>query len=143
MNSELRNLDLIDLISERHLQLRNLAEREWNEKGDIHISNSEWFIMARIYKKHPTVSQITRRVDISRQAVHKFAKSLKAKGLVEIADARHNNRDKCLRLTSLGEECYEKNMSLKRDLEKRIAEKIGSEELTSLKQILKSDWDLI
>src|SRR5690554_902512 len=99
MKSNLENLDLIDLISERHLQLRSIAEREWNEKGDIHISNSEWFILARIYKKSPSVSQVTRRVDMSRQAVHKLAKSLQSKGLVEITDSRHNNRDKCLVLT--------------------------------------------
>ncbi|WP_409228629.1 MarR family winged helix-turn-helix transcriptional regulator [Gudongella sp. SC589] len=142
MNSELKTLDLIDLISERHLQLRSIAEGEWNEESDIHISNSEWFIMARIYKKNPSVSQVTRRVDISRQAVHKFAKGLQAKGLVEITDSRHNKRDKCLMLTQLGKECYEKNLLLKKDLEMKIAEEIGLDTLNTLKRILVSNWGI-
>lgn len=142
MNSEFQNLDLIDLISERHLLLRSISEKLWNDSSDIYISNSEWFIMARIYKKHPTISYVSKHVDISRQAVHKFVKSLESKGLIEITNSEKNNKDKCLRLTSLGEECYEKNMSVKADLEKTIAHKIGAEQLTALKNILKSDWGL-
>jgi DNA-binding MarR family transcriptional regulator len=142
LNSELRNLDLIDIISERHLQLRDIAERDWNEASDIHISNSEWFILARIYRKNPSVSQVTRRVDMSRQAVHKFAKGLQAKGLVEITDSRLNNRDKCLKLTDLGRECYEKNLLLKKDLEMKIAEEIGLDRLNSLKEILVLNWGI-
>ncbi|HZH93226.1 MAG TPA: MarR family transcriptional regulator [Tissierellaceae bacterium] len=142
MNSELKNLDLIDLISERHLQLRDIAEEDWNKASDIHISNSEWFILARIYQRNPSVSQVTRRVDMSRQAVHKFAKGLQAKGLVEIRDSRHNKRDKCLRLTSLGKECYEKNLILKKDLESKIGELIGQDRLDSLKEILALNWGI-
>ncbi len=142
MKSNLENLDLIDLISERHLQLRNIAEREWNEKGDIHISNSEWFILARIYKKSPSVSQVTRCVDMSRQAVHKLAKSLQSKRLVEITDSRHNKRDKCLMLTNLGMECYESNLLLKKELEQEIAKVIGVDSLSSLKEKLMSDWGI-
>jgi DNA-binding MarR family transcriptional regulator len=67
-----------------------------------------WFIMARIYKKKPTISYVTKRVDISRQATHKFIKRLEVKGLVEISSLENNKKDKCIHLTKLGEECYEK-----------------------------------
>ncbi|WP_339227514.1 hypothetical protein NSQ77_18350 [Oceanobacillus sp. FSL K6-2867] len=42
----------------------------------------------------------------------------------------------------LGEECYEKNEALKTNIEKQIADKIGLENLTVLKKILKMDWGL-
>jgi DNA-binding MarR family transcriptional regulator len=142
LNSELQNLDLIDLISERHLMLRSISEKMWNDSSDIYISNSEWFIMARIYKKHPTISYITKHVDISRQAVHKFVKSLQSKGLIEITNSNNNNKNKCLHLTPLGEECYEKNLSLKVELGNRIARNIGAEHSNILIHILKSDWGL-
>lgn len=142
MTSELRNLDFIDMISERHFLLRLTIEKLWNDTSDIYISNSEWFIMARVYKKQPTLSHVSKNVDISRQATHKFVKSLESKGLIEIRDSEANHRDKCLKLTSLGEECYEKNMSLKASLENKIIEKIGAENLSILKDILKSDWGL-
>lgn len=143
MNSELQNLDLIDLISERNVVLRKVIEKSRNDSNDIYISNSEWFIIARIYKMHPTnISYVSKHLGISRQATHKFIKNLEAKGLIEVTNSKDNNRDKCLRLTPLGEECYVKNASLKAELEKKIAEKIGVEKVEALKEVLKLDWEL-
>ncbi|MFC2948883.1 MarR family winged helix-turn-helix transcriptional regulator [Virgibacillus sediminis] len=142
MDSHLKNLDLIDALSERHHQLRQITEKLWNDSSDIHLSNSEWFIMARIYKKQPTIAHVAKHVDISRQATHKFIKKLEAKGLVEISNVKNNKKDKCIRLTELGEECYEKNEGLKANLEKEIGNKIGHEQLRLLKEILQLDWDL-
>lgn len=143
MDFELQNLDLIDLISERHVLLRRILERSWNDSSHISISDSEWFIMARIYKKQPTISYVTKHVDISRQAIHKLIKNLESKGLVEVKNSETNNKDKCIQLTPLGVECYEKSLSQKATLEQKIAEKIGVEQLSILKNILKSDWELI
>lgn len=140
MDSELKNLDLIDALSERHLQLRKITEQLWNETSDIYLSNSEWFIMARIYKSEPTIAYVTKLVDISRQATHKFIKNLESKGLVEISNVKSNKKDKLIRLTELGEVCYEKNEELKANMEQKIADKIGHEQLRVLKEILKSDW---
>jgi DNA-binding MarR family transcriptional regulator len=143
MDFELQNLNLIDLISERHVLLRRILEKSWNDSSHISISNSEWFIMARIYKKQPTISYVTKHVDISRQATHKLIKNLESKGLVEIKNSETNNKNKCIKLTQLGVECYEKSLSQKANLEQKIAEKIGIEQLNILKDILKSDWELI
>lgn len=141
-NSELQNLDLIDLLSERHSLVRRISEKAWNDQSEIYISNSEWYIMARIYKKRPTISYVTKNVDISRQAIHKFIKNLSAKGLVEVQNVENNKKEKCIQLTALGEECYEKNAALKAQLEKKIAEKIGVEQVNILKDILKLDWGI-
>ncbi|MEK3936907.1 MarR family winged helix-turn-helix transcriptional regulator [Sporosarcina sp. FSL W7-1349] len=141
-NSELQDLDLIDLLSERHSLLRRITEKAWNDQSEIYISNSEWYIMARIYKKRPTISYVTKNVEISRQAIHKFIKNLSAKGLVEIHDVENNKKEKCVQLTALGEECYEKNINLKAELEHKIAEKIGSERVALLHDLLKLDWGI-
>ncbi|WP_079504329.1 MarR family winged helix-turn-helix transcriptional regulator [Mesobacillus jeotgali] len=142
LNSELQDLDLVDLLSERHTLLRKISEKAWNNQSDIYISNSEWYIMARIYKKKPTISYINKNVEISRQAIHKFIKNLAEKGLVEINNLENNKKEKWIQLTPLGEECYEKNAKLKANLEIRIAEKIGDEQVKLLKEILKLDWNL-
>jgi DNA-binding MarR family transcriptional regulator len=143
LDTKMQNLDLIDLISERHVQLRTITEKLWNNNSKIYISNSEWFIIARIYeKKQPTISYVSKRVDISRQATHKFIKQLEEKGLVEIKNVENNKKEKCIQLTSLGEECYEKNESLKATLEEKIAAKIGAEQLSFLKEILKANWGI-
>lgn len=142
LNSNFENLDLVDLLSERNYLLRNLAEKLWNDHSDIYISNSEWFIMARTYKKQPTIAYISKHVDISRQATHKFIKNLEAKGLVEVQNVENNKKEKCLRLTPLGEDCYEKNEALKSALEKQIEERIGTSHLFILKEILSMNWGL-
>ena len=138
----MHNLDLIDLLSEHHILLRRISEKLWNDSSDIYISNSEWFIIARIYQKQPTISNVSKQVDISRQATHKLIKSLESKGLVVVKNVENNKKDKCIRLTALGEECYEKNESLKATIEKKIANHIGTEQLILLKDILKADWGL-
>ncbi|WP_075618841.1 MarR family winged helix-turn-helix transcriptional regulator [Paenisporosarcina indica] len=142
MNCELQELDFIDLISERHVQLRSIIEKLWNDTSDIYISISEWYIMARVYKKRPTISYVTKHVDISRQATHKFIKSLESKGLVIISSLENNKKDRCIQLTKLGEECYEENKSLKANLEKKVIDKIGYEKFQVLNDILKLDWGL-
>jgi DNA-binding MarR family transcriptional regulator len=141
-NSELQNLDLIDLLSERHSLVRKISEKAWNDQSEIYISNSEWYIMARIYKKQPSISYVTKNVEISRQAIHKFIQKLSEKGLVEIKNVENNRKEKCIQLTALGEECYEKNAALKAQLENKIAEKIGAEQVTILKDILKLEWGI-
>lgn len=141
-NAELQHLDLIDLLSERHSLVRKIAEKAWNDQSDIYISNSEWYIMARIYQKRPTFSYIRKNVDISRQAIHKFIQNLSAKGLVEIFDVENNKKEKCLELTALGEACYEQNQILKAQLVDKITDSIGSEQVTLLINLLKLDWGL-
>jgi DNA-binding MarR family transcriptional regulator len=141
-NSELKNLDLIDLLSERHSLVRKISEKAWNDQSEIYISNSEWYIMARIYKKQPPISYVTKNVEISRQAIHKFIQKLSEKGLVEIKNMENNKKEKCIQLTALGETCYEKNEALKAQLENKIVEKIGTEQVNILKDILKLDWKI-
>jgi len=142
LNFEINDLDLFDLISERNLMIRKVTEELWNSSNDIYISNSEWFIIARIYKKNPTISSINKQVNITRQATHKFIRSLESKGLVEVNQVTHNKKEKCIRLTTLGEACYEKNESLKAGLEKKIADQIDREKLDVFKEILKLDWGI-
>ncbi|WP_040203341.1 MarR family winged helix-turn-helix transcriptional regulator [Neobacillus jeddahensis] len=142
LNSELQHLDLIDLLSERHSLVRKIAEKAWNDQSEIYISNSEWYIMARIYKKQPTISYVTKNVEISRQAIHKFIQKLSDKGLVEINNVENNKKEKCIQLTALGKDCYEKNATLKAQLEQKIAEKMGTEQVRMLKDLLKLEWDI-
>ncbi|MDN4493632.1 MarR family winged helix-turn-helix transcriptional regulator [Ureibacillus aquaedulcis] len=135
---EVQQLDLFDLISERHGTIRRILEEKWNEMSDISISNSEWYIMSKVNHYQPTISMVAKSVQISRQAAHKFIKKLESKGLVEIVPGK-NNRDKCIQLTDLGQLCVDKYIILKKEIELKISEKIDMEQL---KIILKSDWGI-
>jgi len=134
-------LNLIDLMSERHIQLRKLLGKRWNESNGIYLSNSEWFILTRIYQEgQTTISFVTKQVDISRQATHKFIKRLTEKGLVVVDKMENNKKEKSITLTEMGKECYEKNEALKVELETEIKSEIGAENVERLKEIMKLDW---
>lgn len=92
-------------------------------------------------KKQP-FSFISKSVDITRQATHKFIKQLQEKGLVEVGEQENNRKEKRIQLTTFGKECYEKNAQLQANLEKEIAEHIGQERLEQLKDILKMNWGI-
>lgn len=133
---------LLDLLSERHDQIRRISEQAWNAQHDIYISNSEWYILARVYRNKPTIAEITRNVHISRQATHKLIKNLKSKELVKVTDHPTSRKDKCIELTDLGVRCYEQNEALKADLEQKIADSLGEDAFQRLKILLTADWKL-
>ncbi|WP_339259685.1 MarR family transcriptional regulator [Lysinibacillus sp. FSL K6-3209] len=140
LKDELQNRDVIDLLSERHEILRRLAEEKWNKHNTVHISNSEWHILSKIYKNQPTISEVTKVVDFSRQATHKFIKSLAAKGLVEVSNAENSKKHKVIRMTSFGEICYEQNERNKAEIEQQLVRTIGEEQVAKLKNILQLNW---
>ncbi|WP_214818113.1 MarR family winged helix-turn-helix transcriptional regulator [Exiguobacterium sp. s59] len=133
---------LLDLLTERNDQVRRMSEQSWNEQSDIHISNSEWYILSTLYQSKTTIAEVTRSIHISRQAIHKLIKNLEGKALVLVTDHPQNRKDKCIELTPLGHTCYEQNETLKAQLEQRIQEGIGQEAFDQLKTILRMDWKL-
>ncbi|SFE05125.1 DNA-binding transcriptional regulator, MarR family [Lentibacillus persicus] len=137
----MEDLNLIELISERHIQLRELSENLWNEHSDIYMANSEWLILARVFQKGETpISWVTKQVNITRQATHKFVKRLKEKGLIQVTELKNNKKEKAIKITDLGKECYERKGSLEIRIEQQIADKIGSEQVNQLKRVLRSEW---
>lgn len=141
-NAQSQELNLIDLLNERHRMIQKIYEKKWNDISNIHISSSEWRIMAEIYEQRPTIAYITKNVDISRQAIHKIIKNLSTKGLVEIQQTEKNKKEKCIELTAYGEECYKTYIRLKAQLEEKIEEKLGVEQIMMIKDILRLDWGI-
>lgn len=142
MKDELQSRDLIDLMSERYEILRRLAEEKWNNNNELYISNSEWFILGKIYNSQLTISDVAKDVEISRQAIHKIVKSLEAKGLVEVSSVEHSKKHKAIRMTEFGQTCYEKNAHYKGEIEQQLIHTLGEIEVTKLKDILTLDWDI-
>ncbi|MDM5249934.1 MarR family winged helix-turn-helix transcriptional regulator [Lysinibacillus sp. G4S2] len=138
----MQNRDVIDLLSERHELLRRLAEEKWNKHHNIYISNSEWYILGRIYKKELMISEVAKDVDFSRQATHKFIKSLEAKGLVKVINVEHSKKHKAIYMTEFGQDCFEKNEHYKAEIEQQLINTIGEDQVTKLKKILKLNWNM-
>lgn len=138
----MRTMDLLELLGERHSQLRRLAEERWAAHSDIEISNSEWLILAKIGEGEPTIAYVAKQVGITRQATHKLIKKMVAKELVEVNDAEDNKKVKRVRLSRLGKQCFEENNRLKAGLEQELEGVIGAGQVERLKTILSMDWNV-
>lgn len=141
MNRSLED-SLYDLIRNRFSDLNELLENFWLSYSNKPLSLSEWNIISHISEEKLFISEVAKLIPISRQATHKLIKQLEVKGVVEIFQTEQNKRDKCVRLTPYGKQCYEKYVELKEELEQRISEKIGKENVQILKKLLKNDWGI-
>ncbi|WP_369814328.1 MarR family winged helix-turn-helix transcriptional regulator [Lysinibacillus sp. FJAT-14745] len=142
LKDALQNRDVIDLLSERHELLRRLAEEKWNKHNNIYISNSEWYILGIVYKKQLMISDVAKDVDFTRQATHKFIKSLEAKGLVKVTNVEHSKKHKAIHMTEFGQDCFEKNEHYKAEIEQQLINTIGEDQVTKLKKILTLNWNI-
>lgn len=141
MKDPSNNVDLIELINSTYFTLRKTREELWGNSHNLSITNSEWYILSLIYGKQPTISEIAQQINISRQAAHKSIKTLNTKGLILINNVQNNNRNKCLKLTPLGETCFLENKQMKETIESNIESKIGSDNVTLLKTLLQKEWN--
>ncbi len=140
MEFDIDNLTLIDLISEKHAQLRKMLERRWEEQSEIHFSHTEWYLLSKVEQRSITISQAAAIVGISRQAMQKSVKKLENMGFITSSYQNGNSRDKFLYLTKSGNECCQKNNQLKIKLELELEKVLGKKEVASLKNLFKKDW---
>jgi DNA-binding MarR family transcriptional regulator len=140
MKNYLENLNLIDLISEKHLILRKRSEEVWRQVSSIEISHTEAHLLARINQESITIAKAAKASNISRQAMHKCAKQLEHRGYLQFVYQGGNTRDKFMVLTDLGTTYCKESNALKEKLEQEIAGQIGQENVDILKEYLKKNW---
>lgn len=141
-NQQLHELDFIDLLSERHAQLRQLTETAANVDQESKISSSEWYIISIIGAETYTLSELTALVKLTRQAIHKTIKQLEQKELVVLKAVTGNKKEKCVNLTTLGRDLWQRNQAYQQELEQHIKTTIGVAQFEQLKALLQTDWDL-
>lgn len=138
MDMNLEGLNIIDLISEKHIILRREVEERWALSDEEEISHTEGFLLAKISMQRISLAEVARQANISRQAVYKCAKKLEDKGyLVFVVDIDNN---KYTELTAKGQEYCKKSKQLKEHIEKEIIDILGQESIQILKELLKKDW---
>ena len=141
-NQQLHELDFIDLLSERHAQLRQLTETAANVDQESKISSSEWYIISIIGAETYTLSELTALVKLTRQAIHKTIKQLEQKELVVLKAVTGNKKEKCVNLTTLGHDLWQRNQTYQQELEQHIKTTVGVAQFEQLKALLQTDWDL-
>jgi DNA-binding MarR family transcriptional regulator len=137
MDNHLQEINLIDLLSEKHLVLRKTV----TDQDPDQINKTESHILA-VLEAHQmlSISEISRIINISRQGTHKSIQGLLSRNYVEAVEVEGNQRDKNIILTQKGIECNQRMMITKIELEQRIANKLGAANVELLKSLLKEVW---
>ena len=138
MSSYLENLNIIDLLSEKHAKLRKMVIETWIEMGEESVSDTESYMLALVEREKLTVAQLGRIIGISRQGAHKCAKSLIERGYLTMEN--RNYRGKELLLTDKGIRFCRETLILKEKFEEEIKNNIGEKEFEILKKCLNKEW---
>lgn len=130
-------LSLIDLVSEKHQVLR----KKLHDLNGTSVNQTEAHVLS-VLNRHggQSISELSRFLNISRQGAHKCVQGLLSGELVEVAPSDGNLRDKPVVLTDKGRACCESLEETKLRLERRIAERIGGEQVDRLKKVLAEEW---
>lgn len=133
-----RNLNTIDLISEKHIALRREVEQRWSKSGEEEITHTEAMLLAKINMGKISLAEVARQTNVSRQAMHKCAKKLEDKGYLKFISSETNQT--YTSLTEKGILYCKKSNELKEKIEQEISENLGKENIELIKEILKKKW---
>ena len=135
-----RDLNIIDLISEKHIILRREVEERWANSEEEDISHTEALLLAKINMGKISIAEVARQANVSRQAMFKCAKKLEVRGYLKFVKSGSNN--KYTELTDKGKDYCKKSKELKEQLEKEISDALGKEKVEILKELLNRSWSI-
>ncbi|WP_018885670.1 MarR family winged helix-turn-helix transcriptional regulator [Paenibacillus massiliensis] len=131
------DLNLIDLISEKHLALR----RAVGELDGNRLNKTETHILSILERYEPmSISEISRRIHISRQGTHKSIQGLLAQNMIITTDTKENQRDRNVTITQKGRDYNRQLLELKLELEQQIVLRLGEDKIKVIKSILSEEW---
>lgn len=120
------------------MERRVMALAEIN--GYPHVSTAMNRLFAHLGGKPLGLSELARRLSVSRQAVHKLAQEAEKQGLVEFVPSEEDGRVMLLRFTQKGWRMSEKAAASFAEIEQELAAHIGTKELQTLKRVLAMPW---
>lgn len=131
---------MIDLLNTHYKQLRDLVETTWNVQNNIQLTSSEWYILNCVHHGAKTAPEILKRVDISKQAVHKFLSNLEDKHLIQTQLVKTPKLQRKVELTPQGLAVYQRSLEIKKEIDQQIEASIGAENFKNLTAVLNMKW---
>ena len=115
--------------------LLTLADRDWPQ-----LSHSQSLIFAYLDRQGTRISELARRIGVSRQAVHKTVRELEALGLVTLRHDPSNRSAKLVTLTKRGQANIDAAIDAFEDIEDELASRIGESLVDNLRLTLACEW---
>lgn len=135
-------MNLIGLLTERQLEIRQTCQKMWNCHYDVYIADSEWAALRAASAEALTISEMAKRLGISRQAVHKLVKSMELKELLKVYETPEYKNRKYIVITEKGKDYDIVYQKVKEELLEKIERTMGSDNTCQLKKLLSIDWGI-
>lgn len=132
--------NLKGLLQEKLWLLEDRLDQKRNTSPYKVLSDAQMRVLATLRGEKSTISEVARRLRVSRQAVHKIASDLVTAGLLELNVKADNLRDKTIGFTIKGEQMKRTAEKILQELEKEVENAIGRDNLQQMKALLQKDW---
>ena len=120
------------------MEARLYARADEHGFGDITPAMTRLF--TTLAGRAQNLSELARRLGVSRQAVHRLASEAAALGYVAFEDIPGDGRSKRLAFTARGQRMAEQAEVEVRRIEASVAAQLGEERLSQLKALLDAAW---
>ena len=104
------------------------------------FSETEMHLLSMLIIRKMTIAESARKMNISRQGVHKFSKLLLENNYILFETIEGNHKEKLMTLTPKEIEVYNEMVKLKTEIENQISNEIGEENIKILKNLLLKNW---
>ncbi|MFI6039499.1 MarR family winged helix-turn-helix transcriptional regulator [Streptomyces sp. NPDC051315] len=108
--------------------------------GAEQVSSTQLQLFAVLDERGTTVSELARRMGVTRQTAHKTVHALVAVGLLEQAPHPASARQLLIRRTPKGRRAHERATAILDGLERVLADRIGQRSVTELRAVLEMPW---
>ncbi|AYG79818.1 hypothetical protein DWB77_01936 [Streptomyces hundungensis] len=138
MQSTRRNLPQLLGDARRWFEEGLLAALE--AAGATPVSPTQAQLFAVLDDQGTTVSELARRMGVTRQTAHQAVHGLVATGLLQQVPDPASARQRLIRRTSEGERAHRQAGIILDRLEAQLAERIGQEAVDALRATLETPW---
>lgn len=128
------------LLQEKNWLLDNRLQQKRMASSYKTLTDAETRILAVLRGEELTISEIARRLAVSRQAVHKIISNLVKRKLLKLQKIEGNSRDKRIIFTDAGEAMKKEAAKILQELEQEVETAIGSNNFQLLKSLLGKEW---
>ena len=140
-----------NLFLEKNIMRLMMENVEWMEeeminssKEDIHhLTPAEIKLFNTLRGSKKSISDLSRVMGISRQAVHKTTHRLREYGYIELTISPDNKRDRLVSITSEGVKFRERGAKIIREIERNLSKNIGRDNLELIRDLLEENLNTL
>ena len=138
--NEMTTKSLRHLLMLRYVWIESQLQERAQGNGYGFVTPAVTRMFGQMGLKPIGISELARRMVISRQAVHQLVQEAVGYGLVEIIPSTKDKRTKLVQFTEAGRKMYRNATETLESIEGDLEAKIGKDKVEILRSILSEPW---